>query len=257
MFIEIKGIKTHYEVSGLGYDVILLPGWGQNTEMMKAIANNLVNYFKVYNLDWPNFSSGLSGDLNRVYDTDDYCEYLKEFIDRLEIKKPIIIGHSFGCRIAIRYAAKYQNVYKMVLTGAAGLKPKRGIDYYFKVYSYKLMKKIIKLPLLHRYQNKFTAKAGSTDYQNATGYLKETFVKVVNENIEPLLGQVTCETLLVFGENDQATPLWMGKVMEEKMQNAALVVFENDDHYAYFNQANRFNLVLNAFFKEDIHESIS
>ena len=59
------------------------------------------------------------------------------------------------------------------------------------------------------------------------------------------------ETLLVFGDKDNATPIYMGKIMEKLMPNAALVIFENDDHFAYFHQADRFNRVLDAFLKVD------
>ena len=55
----------------------------------------------------------------------------------------------------------------------------------------------------------------------------------------------------MFGENDEATPVAKGKMMEKLMPNAALVVFEGEDHYAYFHQAQRFNLVLDAFLESD------
>ena len=79
--------------------------------------------------------------------------------------------------------------------------------------------------------------------------MRQTLVKVVNEDLSDILPQIKTETLLVFGENDDATPVSKGKKMEELMPNAALVIFENDDHYAYIHQAQRFCLVLDAFLK--------
>ena len=69
-------------------------------------------------------------------------------------------------------------------------------------------------------------------------------------DITPYLKDIKPETLLVFGDKDDSTPLYMGKIMEEKMPDAALVVFEGDDHFAYFHQGDRFNLVLEAFLKK-------
>ena len=81
--------------------------------------------------------------------------------------------------------------------------------------------------------------------------MRNTLVKVVNEDITPILSEISAETLLVFGENDEATPVEKGKLMEQLMPNSALVIFENDDHYAYIHQAGRFNLVLDAFLRSD------
>ena len=80
---------------------------------------------------------------------------------------------------------------------------------------------------------------------------RQTFVKVVNDDVTPILKDISVPTLLVFGENDEATPVIKGKIMEKLMGDATLVIFENDDHFAYFNEADRFNRVLEAYLKED------
>jgi len=252
-YIKIKDINTHYIVKGQqGLDVILLPGWGQNTEMMKYIQDFLAPHFRVYALDWPGF--GKTEAMTVAYSTDDYTDFLKEFINKLSIKKPILIGHSFGCRIAIRYASYTQDVYKMVLTGAAGLPPKKSWKYYFRIYTYKIAKKFLLIFKLNKLLEKMQKQVGSSDYKSLSGAMQASFVKIVNEDVSDLLDKITAETLLVFGENDLDTPLWMGKYMAEKIPNAGLAVFENQGHYAYFYQHDRFNLVLEAFLKEDYYE---
>ena len=167
-----------------------------------------------------------------------------------KIKDPIIIGHSFGCRIALNYAYKYP-VYKMVLTGAAGIRPNRDLSYYFKVYSYKLMKKILSIKGLEKLKEKYMKNAGSSDYKNTSGVMRSTFVKVVNEDLRPILKDISTPTLLVWGEKDEAVPLEMGKIMEKEMGDATLVIFEGDDHFAYYHEWVRFNRVLDAYLKED------
>ena len=81
--------------------------------------------------------------------------------------------------------------------------------------------------------------------------MRGTLVKVVNEDLSDLLPYIDVETLLVFGENDDVTPVEKGRKMEKLMPDAALVIFENDDHFAYINEAARFNLVLDAFLRRD------
>ena len=247
--IVIDDIDLHYETYGdKGRPVILLHGWGQNTEMMAFIGEFLKSHFIVYNLDMPGF--GQTAEPPEAWGSEEYALFLRHFCEELKIEDPIIIAHSFGCRIALQYALRYP-VHKMVLTGAAGVRDKRGIDYYAKVYSYKLGKKVLSIGPLQKYRDELTKNAGSEDYRNSSGVMRSTFVKIVNEDLAPILKDINTETLLVFGENDEATPLEKGKLMEKLMPNAGLAVFENDDHYAYFHQPQRFCMVLDAFLRSD------
>ena len=245
----IEGIRLSFDKKGKkGRSVLLMHGWGQNKEMMDFIAEHLSAHFTVYNFDLPGF--GESDEPNDAWGSFEYAEFIHKFCEKKKIEDPIIIAHSFGCRIALQYAYRYK-VHKMCLTGAAGVRDSRGINYYFKVYSYKAGKKIMSLKPLEKYKEKFMKNAGSADYRNTSGVMRSTFVKIVNEDLKPLLNEIDTETLLVFGENDEATPVAKGKLMEKLMSNAALVVFENDDHFAYFHQAQRFSMVLDAFLGGD------
>ena len=244
MIVKIDDLNIYLEKSGKkGKPVILLHGWGQNTQMMEFIAKFLEKHFVVYNLDLPGF--GQSDEPTVPWGVMEYTDFLYHFCVKNKINNPILIGHSFGCRIAVRFAYKYK-ADKLVLTGAAGLRDKRTIVWYIKTYSYKLAKQLF--PTGAKY---FSEKVGSDDYKNTSGTMRQTFVKVVNDDIKPFLKDIRNETLLVFGSNDEATPLSKGKEMEKLMPNAALVVFEGDNHFAYINQAVRFNAVLDAFLKED------
>lgn len=250
-YLEYQNAKVYYEKKGSKQPMILLHGWGQNTEMMQFIQDHFAPYFTVYNLDFPGF--GKSELPTKSMSVHDYADFLAYFCKELAIENPILIGHSFGCRVAMRYASNHQ-VKKMVLTGAAGLKDKHSLAYYFKVGSYKVGKKILLSLGLKNQLVKFQQHFGSADYKNSAGVIRETFVKVVNDDVSDCLAQIEAETLLVYGENDQATPLWMGKKLEQEIKNSALVIFENDDHYAYFHQSRRFLLVLEAFLAKDMGE---
>ena len=248
-FCTVRGISCYYEKTGSGErSVVLLHGWGQNVEMMRAIALWLQPHFTVYNLDLPGF--GRSSEPPEAYGVPEYTDFLRDFLTQFGVEEPIIIAQSFGCRMALHYAHRYP-VRKMVLTGAAGVRDKRGLKWYWKTYTYKLGKKVMSLPPLKKYLKALQECSGSEDYRNASGVMRASFVKVVNDDVSPFLKDIPTETLLVFGEKDEATPLSKGRYMEKMMPNAVLVTFAGDDHYAYFHQADRFNRVLEAFLKND------
>ena len=218
-------------------------------QMMSAIESHLNQFFTVYNLDFPGF--GESEDPKDPWGVSEYVQFLEDFISQNQISKPILIGHSFGCRVAIRYAAVHHDVYKMCLTGAAGIKPKHGLDYAIRTKAYKAGKWFLKATGNTEKLEELQKNAGSEDYRNARGVMRATFVKVVNDDVTPVLKDVKCSVLLVWGDLDTAAPLWMGKEMEATMPDAGLAIFEGDDHFAYWHQPERFNLVLDAFLKED------
>lgn len=248
---EISGVKTAFYEEGSGRDVILLHGWGQNKDMMGNILEHLRDRFHVYSLDFPGF--GESDDPPEAWGVPEYRDFLSEFIARNGIECPILIGHSFGCRVAIRYAAMYpDNVRKMCLTGAAGIRPKRGLDYQIRTRAYKAGKWFLKATGQNEKLEELQNRSGSEDYRNAKGIMRPTFVKVVNDDVSDILKDVKCSVLLVWGDQDTAAPLWMGQMMEKTMPDAGLAIFEGDDHWAYWHQADRFNRVLDIFLKGDV-----
>lgn len=246
----IHGVHTAYVQEGNGNDVILLHGWGQNKEMMGLIQEHLKDRFHVWALDFPGF--GESDDPPEAWGVPDYEDFLSDFIVQNDIHNPILIGHSFGCRVAIRYAADHpDNVRKMCLTGAAGIRPKHGLDWEIKTKTYKAGKWFLKATHQTKKLEEMQKNAGSEDYRNAKGVMKPTFVKVVNDDVTPVLKDVKCSVLLVWGDQDTAAPLWMGKEMEKEMPDAGLAIFEGDDHWAYWHQPQRFNACLDIFLKGD------
>lgn len=249
MEIKLLNIKVHYEKDGTkGREIILLHGWDQNYKMMEPIAKYFANDFQVYNLDLPGF--GESGTLETPWGVFEYMLLLKEFIDHFNISNPIIISHSFGSRIALLYASKYP-VYKMVITGGAGLLPKRSKTLQFKIKTYKVFKQILISLKLNSLQKKLATYFGSEDYKKLDGVMRASFNEIVNFDLQPYLNKIAAEVLLVWGEKDEATPLWMGQVMEKELKNAGLAIFEGDNHYAYWNQMPRFLTVCDIFLKED------
>ena len=81
--------------------------------------------------------------------------------------------------------------------------------------------------------------------------MRQVLVKVVNEDLAPLLPLVKQETLLIWGENDDATPLSDGKQMEREMPDAALVTLQNAGHFAFLEQQYAFLRIISSFLKID------
>jgi pimeloyl-ACP methyl ester carboxylesterase len=77
--------------------------------------------------------------------------------------------------------------------------------------------------------------------------MRQTFSKIVSEDLSPLLPKIKAETLLVFGSNDTETPLWMGQKMEQEIPDAGLVVFEGRSHFAYLEEWPRFCALIREF----------
>lgn len=244
-----NGVVTAYRVKGNGQDVILLHGWGQNKDMMCHIEEHLASHFRVWNFDFPGF--GQSENPPTAWGVEEYVAFLESFIEKNGIKKPILIGHSFGCRMAIRYAAKHHDVAKMCLTGAAGIRRPLTVKQKGKVAFYHLGMSVLRFLKQDALIEKLRNRSGSADYRQAQGVMRLTLVKVVNDDVRPLLKDVLCPVLLVWGEKDDAVPLAMARIMEAEMPDAGLAVFEGDDHFAYWHQPERFNRVLDVFLKED------
>ena len=247
-FKNVLQIKSYYTQQGSGKDVLCLVGWGQNTQMFQPTADFFANRFRVTVVDYPGF--GQSETMNEPWDMDAYVQWLDALLKMLDVRNPIIIAHSFGARVAIKFQLTHP-VRKLILAGAAGIRPKRSLDTVLRIYSFKLLKHIFKLPFLVKYQEPLRKLFGSEDYKAISGVLRSSFVKIVNEDLTPYLSRIDVPTLLIWGEHDDATPLWMGKRMEEEIKDAGLVVFENDGHYAYWNQLNRFHAIVNVFLEED------
>ena len=138
-----QGLKVYCEKKGRGPDLVLLHGWGCDGKIFSGIVSELMPYFTIYNVDLPGF--GNSDEPKNYYTLDDYVDMLIDFINKFKINNPIILGHSFGGRIAIRFTSKTNLTKKLILVDSAGIKPKGYFKTKLKILKYKLKKKTYKL----------------------------------------------------------------------------------------------------------------
>lgn len=253
MNIEVDGLNINYIDEGAGSTVLLLHGWGGSIQTMLPIMNILKDKCRVITLDLPGF--GKSEQPKVPWNSYDYAECIKKFIDILELKDIILFGHSHGGRIAIILSGRYDFINKLILIDSAGIIPKRKINYYFKVYSFKLLKKVYMIFARRinkeERQKKFYEKFGSADYRQSQGVMRQTMVKVINDNLIELLPSIESPTLLIWGEKDEDTPLYMGKIMEEKISDSGLVVLKGAGHYSYIDCYDQFRSVIDSFLKDE------
>lgn len=253
MKIDISGINLNYIVKGEGSPIIVLHGWGANIDTVMPIVNILAEDYEVYAIDLPGF--GESEEPKEVIGSFEYAEIVRKFLEKMGIKKASFIGHSFGGKLSIIMGVKHPElVDKLVLIDSAGLIPKRGPKYYFKVYSFKSLRWIYKNLFFWIKDDdrlkKFYDKFGSDDYRDSQGVMRKILVKVVNENLKPILKEIVAPTLLIWGDKDDATPLYMGKIMEKEIKDSGLVVIEDGGHYSYIDNYTMFSAVIRSFFKQ-------
>lgn len=251
----IRNLKIRYMVKGEGKNILLLHGWGGSIESFLPVFNSLYIYskyninfkYKIWIMDLPGFgSSQIPPDIWGSYD---YAEFVKDFLLHFKIDKVVLIGHSFGGRLSIILAAKYKNlVEKIVLIDSAGLIPKRGIRYYFKVYLYKFFKFIFKKLFKddEKIRSKIQKLFGSKDYI-AFGNLRKSLVKIVNEDLKYLLKKIDCPVLIFWGERDKDTPLYMGRIMKSLIKDSGLIILENAGHFSYLDKFGKFDIILKKF----------
>ncbi|MDE7125387.1 MAG: alpha/beta hydrolase [Muribaculaceae bacterium] len=249
-YIEINGQKIHYRLSGQGSPVILMHGWGCSSKTLASIEHIAAETHTVYNIDLPGF--GLSDEPRAVWGVEEYTEMLEAFVARLGICRPILLGHSFGGRICIMYSSRHSSdVDKVVLVDAAGVKPPRRLSYYLKVYGFKAAKKFWQLVLGHKRAqeriDKMRAKRGSSDYSSSTPMMRAILSKTVNQDLCEYARKMQVPTLLIWGENDTATPLSDAKKLERLIPDAGLVCFPGCGHYSFLDNPHQFGAVLRSF----------
>lgn len=238
MKIKVKNVLVNYIQYGEGKDILFLHGWGQNIEMMKILGDNFSNRFRITILDFPGF--GESSEPEEVWSIKDYSDMLEEFIKELDIKKPIIMGHSFGGRVAIRYSSNHP-IEKLVLFGSPCIRHNTELP-----LSVKILKGIKKLPGMDKIGEFAKNFIGSRDYKAASPVMRQILVNVVNEDLSSFAKDIEEATLLIWGEQDTEAPVEDAKELEGIMIDAALIVLPGT-HYAYIENLGQVVNILNNF----------
>lgn len=220
-----------------GDTLVFLHGWGQNIEMMKMIADPFTEENNILIVDLPGF--GESSEPTYVWEHKDYVEALKKLFDSLKIKKPTLIGHSFGGELALYYASMY-DVKRLVLLDSP-FKPikKTGLKT-------KVLKFAKKVPGLNKLEGFAKRHMGSTEYRSASDIMRQILVKSVTADLSEKVKNIKVPTIIIWGTNDDAVPLDDAYVLESLIEDSAVIPYEGCSHYAYLERTNQtINIIAN------------
>ncbi len=241
MKMKIMDVNLNYQRYGNieGKTIVLLHGWGQNIDMMKPIGDRFTKDFDIVIFDLPGF--GHSSEPKEFFSCYDYVELIHKALEELKVEKPIIIGHSFGGKLGLLYASKYETE-KLVCLASPFCKEIQKVT-----MKAKLLKTLKKVPLLNKLEDFAKRHMGSTDYRNASGVMRNILVGHVNLDIKEDIKKIKCPTLLIWGTNDEAVSIERAYELEKLIKDAGLVVYEGCTHYAYLERLGQTISVLKSF----------
>lgn len=240
---KYNGININYKDYGNkeGLPIIYLHGWGQNIEMMEPIAKPHIKTHHLIIIDLPGF--GASDEPDYAWTLEDYVDMIHTLLEKLSIKKPSLIGHSFGGKLSLLYATKYEVDKMILLASPYKVKMKK------PPLKVRILKKIKKIPGLGSIAEKMKNNLGSTDYKNASPIMRNVLVKHVNTDLTEKIKSITCPTFIIWGDKDTAVPVEDAYDLEKLIKDSGLVVYENCTHYAYLERLNQTNSIIASFMK--------
>lgn len=234
--ILINGLEINYRVDGKSLKrgatshILILHGWGSNSLKWVNVQKKLIKKgYKVIVLDMPGF--GKSKKSKETWGLDEYRDFVNDFVNSLKLNKFYLIGHSFGGSTAIKYSIKYpRKVEKLFLITPSCVRVKtlrkkifEEIASFLKIFSF--------LPFyydLRRAFYKFVIKA--SDYIYVKAALKETYLKIISEDISPILKMVSIPVTIIWGDKDRITPLKDGILVNQEIKNSEMIIISNQGH---------------------------
>ena len=222
---------------GEGKDLVFLHGYLSCKESFYPQIAYFSRHFRVTAPDFPGF--GKSDRLPAAWSVGDYADWLEGFFKEQGIVFPYVIAHSFGGRVALKCLARGL-IDRAVLTGCAGIVKKRTMAYRIRVGGYRLVKRV---------SPRFAeAHFGSREYRSLSPLMRESYKKIVNEDLREEAGRIARPVLYLYGERDKETPLSSGRILHECTAGSKLAVFKGCGHFAHLEEPLLFNLAAEEFF---------
>jgi pimeloyl-ACP methyl ester carboxylesterase len=237
MQVIVDELLTHYEIAGEGKLVLLLHGWGDNLKGLATLQAALASTYQVLALDLPGF--GQTQAPKSAWDLDDYATFVENSLKKIEAGDTFsIVGHSNGGALAIRSLAIHKlTAEKLVLLAASGIREGRSI----KLLLLKVLATVGKIATVwmpRRYRNnlrKSLYKTAGSDALVVEG-MRETFDKVVRQDVQQDAAGLSLPTLLIYAENDDAVPLSDGRKYNQLIKSSELVVVPGAGHFLHLDE---------------------
>lgn len=253
MFVLVDNLKINYREENAQNEkvITLLHGWKVDLEIWESVITSL-NDYRIIRLDLPGF--GKSDMPSKAWDVSDYAKFLNEFLEKLDIPKTILIGHSFGGRIAIKFSVLCPDkVSKLILVDSGGIRLK-SFRIFFAFISAKLGKIFFLLPLVRvkkdEYKEKFYKAIKAGDYLEQNPILKKTFLKIIAEDLRGEAAKINSPTLIIWGEKDLITEIEEGRILANSIKNSKLEIIKNAGHFPFLEKKEEFLKYINNFIEK-------
>ena len=219
-------------------DILILHGWGSSSKNWSSVKKFLEEGgLKVYNPDLPGFGSNPAP--KKPWSVDDYVKWVESFCKKNGLSKFFLLGHSFGGGISVRFASLHpEKVARLILVDPAIVRV-RTPKYYLAVAAAKAGNMVLSVPLLSRLKPLLRIAMykliGSRDYrkldlESTANSMRETFKKVVSEDLSKYLPAVEAKTLVIWGENDDITPIRQGYFINARLPNSRMEIIKEARH---------------------------
>ncbi len=223
-----------------GDALVFLHGWGQNIEMMQMLGEPFKQDYRIIIIDFPGF--GKSEEPKKVMNVSDYTNVVETLLKKLKIENPILIGHSFGGRVSVKFASR-NKVKKLILLSPA----LRGHDK--KGIKTKILKSLKKVPGIKNLEGWAKNHMGSRDYKAASPIMKQVLVQTVNEDLSDDAKKIKVPVILIYGNLDSEVPEEDTKEYERLIEDCGLILYEGCTHYAYLERLNQTISIIRNFIK--------
>ena len=219
---------------------MLLHGYLSSKEAFAAQIAYFSRFYRVTAFDF--LGQGQSAPLPSAFSVEDYVRWTEDVFGLLGIVSPCVIAHSFGCRVAVKMAGAGRiPLGKIVLTGPAGVRLPRKIGYHLKVKAYRLVK---------RFAPRFADKHfGSAEYRSLSPIMRESYKKIVNEDLRVDAARMQNQVLIIEGRADEVTPLAEAKAYLDVIQDGRLALIDGG-HFAFAESPLAFNILVEEFLQD-------
>lgn len=249
MQLKINNLNINFEVIGTGeQDLVIIHGWGDCLDSFRKVAESLSDLCKCYLIDLPGF--GKSDKPPQNFTSKDISEIVLEFITNMDLKKPMIMGHSWGGKVAIILASKNPEISKLILVASSGVDIQT-LKTKIKIKIFKWGKIILSHfgSLGNEIYKKFLSKLGSLDYRN-TKELKQVFKNVIQEHVFSEALKVKSETLIIWGDKDKILPVKQALVLKNLIQHSFIRVVWGAGHHPHRDNFSDFIKIVRDFIND-------
>lgn len=252
------GISTYYEQYGeQGSPLLILHGWGSDVAAMMPIIKRLQKFYRITAVDFP--AHGGSGGLKGDWSIPDFAKWTENFIHQQNLNGCDVLAHSFGGRVALYLAAYSPKLFRnVILTGSAGLVKIKTAKDKRKAAQYRFKRGVLsllsKMPYIKQKAQKwldaYRDKHNSADYKALQLKMRATFNNIIKYDSRDFLSRIAHPTLLIWGQEDLETPLWMADEFHKSIAGSQLRIMPGG-HYAFLSYPDVFCDYVLDFLEEE------